>query len=190
MLGLALLQPIQGLDDRVQRAVQQGRGPALDRVMQAATDLGRRDVLPTMLLAIAVLDPVAGPATARLAIVGLAATNIVVEVLRRVVDRPRPSGEHTPAKASFPSGHAASAACLAWILSRRWPRFAWVAWPVAAAVAWSRIVLNRHYLSDVVAGVAIGLACTWLVLRVPALKATPWRRAREDQPAPAAAGSA
>jgi hypothetical protein len=45
LLALALLQPIEQLDRAVQRAVQERRSPTLDRVMQAATDLGRRDLV-------------------------------------------------------------------------------------------------------------------------------------------------
>jgi undecaprenyl-diphosphatase len=168
LLALALVQPIEQMDGAVQRAVQDHRGPALDRVMHAATDLGRRDIVAGALLAIAVLDPV-GPGVARLALVGLAGTNLVVEGLKFAVDRPRPDGEHKRANASFPSSHAASAFCIAWILWRRWRRLGWVFWPVAIAVAWSRVYLNRHYLSDVVCGAAIGWFCTWALLNLRAL---------------------
>jgi undecaprenyl-diphosphatase len=166
LLALALLQPVEHLDGMVQRAVQSRRTPALDRVMRAATDLGRRDIVAGALLAIAVLDPVGGPAVARLAIIGLAGTNLVVEALKISVNRPRPDGERKRTNASFPSSHAASAICIAWIMWRRWRRLGWVLWPVAVAVAWSRVYLNRHYLSDVVCGAAIGWLCTWAILKV------------------------
>jgi undecaprenyl-diphosphatase len=169
LLALALLQPVDTLDVRIQRAVQDHRAPLMDRVMQTATDLGRRDVLAGALLGIAVLDPVQGPALARLAIAALVGTNLVVEGLKFTVNRPRPDGERKHSNASFPSGHAASAVCLAWILTRRWRRLGWFLWPLAGAVAWSRVYLNRHYLSDVVVGIAIGLLCTWAILRVRAL---------------------
>lgn len=170
LLALALFQPVEQLDGAVQRAVQSRRTPALDRVMQAATDLGRRDIVAGALLAIAVLDPMEGPAVARLAIVGLAGTNLIVEALKLAVDRTRPDGERKRSNASFPSSHAASAVCVAWILWRRWRRLGWVLWPIAIAVAWSRVYLNRHYLSDVVGGVAIGWLCTWAILRLRALE--------------------
>lgn len=170
LLALALLQPVEQVDGLVQRAVQSHRTPALDRLMQAATDLGRRDIVVGALLAIAVLDPVAGPGVARLAIVGLAGTNLVVEALKLAVNRPRPDGERKRSNSSFPSSHAASAVCIAWILSRRWRRLGWALWLVALAVAWSRIYLNRHHLSDVVCGGAIGGLCTWAVLKVKALQ--------------------
>lgn len=184
VIALALLQPIEGLDLRVQRAVQERRSPALDRVMQTATDLGRRDVVAGALLGIAVLDPVQGPALARLAIVALVGTNLVVEGLKLAVGRPRPDGERKRSNASFPSGHAASAMCMAWILARRWPRAGVFLWILAAVVAWSRIVLNRHYLSDVVCGAAVGLVCAWAAFQVPGLDPARQAGRRARDPAP------
>jgi undecaprenyl-diphosphatase len=169
LLALGLLQPVAALDEQVQREVQRHRSPGLDRVMQAATDLGRHDLLAGTLLAVAILDPVAGPAVARVAVVGLAGTNLVVEGLKWSVNRTRPDGDRTRSNSSFPSSHAASAVCVAWIFARRWPRLTVVWWAIALAVAWSRVYLNRHYLSDVVCGAAIGLLCTAALFRVKAL---------------------
>ena len=39
-------------------------------------------------------------------------------------------------------------------------------WLLALIVCFSRIYLNRHFLSDVLCGVAIGVACTWLTFRL------------------------
>ena len=182
LLGFALLQPVVDLDLAVQQAVQARRNPTLDRVMQAVSNLGHRDVLYGSLLALAVLDPV-GPGTARLAVAALIATNLVAEGLKRVINRPRPNGERKRSDASFPSGHAASALSLAWILTRRWRRLAVFWWALAVTVAWSRVYINRHYLSDVVAGAGIGLLCTWGVLRLQARMAA--RAAvRASRPAP------
>lgn len=96
--------------------------------------------------------------------------------VNRFVQRPRPLGGHgfiTGTGFSFPSGHAAGAmvffGLLAYLLLRRLP-------PqhhrdtVAAAVALvtvvglSRAVLQVHYLSDVLAGYALG--AFWLVLGI------------------------
>lgn len=184
LLALALLQPVQQLDDAVQTAVQAHRTPALDRLMQAATNLGRRDLVAGALLGVAVLDPVAGPAVARLAIVGLAGTNLVVQALKLATNRTRPDGAHERSNSSFPSSHAASAVCLAWIFARRWPRLSVVLWLAALVVAWSRVHLNRHYLSDVVGGAGIGLLCTWALFQVRALDPRAGREIGASDPVP------
>jgi undecaprenyl-diphosphatase len=147
--------------------------------MQAATDLGRKDVLFGLLLGVAVLDPAAGPATARLALSSLVVTNVAVEGLKRAVDRPRPVGPHQRSNASFPSGHAASAFALAVIFARRWKRWAIGFWLLAATVAFSRLYLDRHYLSDVLVAAVIGIVCATLLTRWP--PASSWRFGRRLQ---------
>ena len=165
LLALALLNPVEQLDWMVQRQVQQSRGPLLERPMRGLTDFGRPVNVLGGLLGIAILDRAAGPATARLALLALAATNLVVEGAKRAFFRVRPDGERKRSNASFPSSHAANAFALAAVLARRWRRPAPAFWIWAAATAWSRVYLNRHFLSDIVVGAAIGLACTWLIVR-------------------------
>ena len=165
-LVLSLLSGVAGLDDATRDAVQRLRSPLGNTIFQGATDLGRRDILAFGLLGIAAFGGPQGPALARVALVSLAGSNLVAEGLKRVVRRTRPDGDTNPNNASFPSGHATSAAALAMVLSRRWRRGTALFCALALIVAFSRIYLNRHYLSDVVAGVAIGLVCTWLTIRL------------------------
>jgi membrane-associated phospholipid phosphatase len=74
--------------------------------------------------------------------------------LKYSVQRTRPDGTSF----SFPSGHAATTFASATVLQRH---FGWKAgvpaYAVASLVATSRIRDNRHYLSDVVFGAAIGM---------------------------------
>jgi undecaprenyl-diphosphatase len=181
LLVLALLGPIQRLDDAAIAAVQAARTPALERPMRAASDAGRPVVVFGGLLAVALLDGAKGVTTARLALLALLPTNLIVEGLKRATDRTRPDGEHKRSNASFPSSHAANAFALATVLARRWRRWAPAWFAVAGIVAFSRVYLNRHYVSDVMVGAAIGVACALLV--------EAWQ-ARRRVAAPAAAPAA
>jgi len=181
LLVLALLSPVESLDLAVQRGVQQSRTPWLEPWMRGASGVGRPANVLAALLGIALFDAAAGPATVRLALAALLPTNLVVEGVKRAVNRPRPDGEHKRSNASFPSSHAANAAAIAWVLSRRWRRLAPAFWALALIVSYSRIYLDRHYLSDVVVGLAIGAACAWLALRLMRPRGG---AAREGGPAP------
>lgn len=157
LLVLALWSPIQALDESVRDAVQAARQPELERPMRWASDIGKPAVALGSLLVISVFDASAGPGTARLALGALAGTNLAVEGLKRLTFRARPDGEHKRSNAAFPSSHAANAFTLAMVLARRWRRWAPLFVTGATIIAFSRIYLNRHWLSDVVAGIALGV---------------------------------
>ncbi len=74
--------------------------------------------------------------------------------LKQVVRRDRPEGTGF----SFPSGHTATAFASATVLQRR---FGWKAgipaYGIATYVAASRVEMQRHYLSDVAFGAALGI---------------------------------
>lgn len=70
------------------------------------------------------------------------------------VGRTRPNGSNT---LSFPSGHSSAAFTAATIVDHHYGRVASVAaYATASFVAASRLDSNKHYLSDVVAGAALG----------------------------------
>lgn len=98
---------------------------------------------------------------------------IVVALLKAWFDRPRPdagSAVPLPDSAAFPSGHAAAGAAslgaLAVLAAERLPSRRARIWlwatvvATGVAVGLSRIALNVHYLTDVLAGWCLGLA--WL----------------------------
>jgi membrane-associated phospholipid phosphatase len=71
---------------------------------------------------------------------------------------------------SFPSGHSVTAFALAYVLARLYPKASPVFYGLAAMVAFSRVYLASHFLSDIVAGAAFGLLAGWVVCRL----AAPW----------------
>jgi membrane-associated phospholipid phosphatase len=89
--------------------------------------------------------------------------------LKQLIDRARPEIEAVAATLgpSFPSGHtstaAASWAAFALVAGRWWGRPAWPALTggavaIAVAVAASRVLLDVHWLTDVLGGLALGWA--------------------------------
>jgi undecaprenyl-diphosphatase len=75
---------------------------------------------------------------------------------------------------SFPSGHALHVGALARTAHEVVPRRLWpLLWPALAGLAVSRVLLLAHYPSDVVGGLALGLAVDEAVARVMPPKPTP-----------------
>jgi membrane-associated phospholipid phosphatase len=93
----------------------------------------------------------------------------VTNLTKIIVDRPRPNIHRLTgfSGASFPSGHAATAAAtfaaVAFLVGRgRTPRvkalLAAGAAAIAVGVATTRVLLGVHWMTDVLAGLAIGWA--------------------------------
>jgi len=109
---------------------------------------------------------------ATLAVALLFATIVADYALKPAFDRTRPFVASPavlviggrPHDASFPSGHAANAFAAALVLSTTVPSGRMVWWPLAIAIAYSRVYLGVHYPLDVIGGAVVGLVCSALVV--------------------------
>jgi undecaprenyl-diphosphatase len=94
-----------------------------------------------------------------------ALSHLPVQILKRLVARPRPSDAFgrplalvpLPDPFSFPSGHAAAATAVAMTVAVAHPWLAPVALPLAVLVSYSRVALRVHHPGDVLAGMVLGL---------------------------------
>jgi undecaprenyl-diphosphatase len=129
-------------------------------------------------------------------IAGAALIFIGVHVLKEVVDRPRPGGGLIGVSgSSFPSAHAAYSTFYVWlavtIVLRLRPGMARGAAVIAAGIALtalvglSRVYLGVHYLSDVSAGWALGIASFSLCAAVALIVTTVRQNAGGAAPRPA-----
>jgi undecaprenyl-diphosphatase len=114
------------------------------------------------------LVPLLGEGTARAAalhaLAGLALSHVVVQLVKRNVERPRPSSGvrcetlvAEPPCFSFPSGHATAAMSVAFMYAAAFPAYAVPLLALAVAVGFSRVRLGVHYPGDVLAGQLIAL---------------------------------
>jgi membrane-associated phospholipid phosphatase len=105
----------------------------------------------------------------------LVGSGLAIEAMKEVFERPRPVWDQPFAleeSFSYPSGHASGSTVgygmLAYCVALRWKSWRRRLGLVTGLAAWvlligfSRIYLGVHYLSDVLAGYALGLA--WLAL--------------------------
>ena len=103
---------------------------------------------------------------------GIGGLAVVVFAVKFIFKRQRPAGEwgniyRSTDPHSFPSGHAARAfmiAILGTLLTPPW--FAVVLWLWAPLVAFSRVSMGVHYLSDIIAGAVLGILVAFFGLQI------------------------
>lgn len=177
-LLLAFGNTLAAFDLQVTNYLHARRTPPVSRALQFISDAhGTARILgATLLLVVWRLYRRDRAAAISLAVVPIG--QLLNAGLKLVFQRPRPLVPEPLAHLitySFPSGHAAASTlfygtlCLLVLQRVRSP--AWRAAAVTGAVAmivlvtFSRVYLGAHYLSDVVAGIAVGAACVAAFLR-------------------------
>jgi undecaprenyl-diphosphatase len=175
---------VAAFDERVDRAFDRLRGhPAADRLFYGASALGDHGLIWLIFSAARALRseddrPYAVRAAAGVGIESVLVNGVIKTFFRR--SRPsepvaRPLPLRQPLTSSFPSGHATSAFCAAALLSDGDPLRP-LYYATAVVVAWSRVYVKIHHASDVVGGIAIGVALGRLGRRLVPL--APVRRRR------------
>jgi membrane protein DedA with SNARE-associated domain/membrane-associated phospholipid phosphatase len=172
------------LDPTVERFFVMHRVGVATTFMRDVTWLGSSAVLVPLVLAVALYVAIRrrDPSSAVGLVVALAGAILLSQLVKGVVDRPRPPAAQRLVQTSgwaFPSGHATDATAawgmLALVASaRRTVRVRAALWGGAAVIVLvvgvSRLYLGAHWLTDVLAGFAGGMA--WVMSVVAGLLLT------------------
>ncbi|HKE90101.1 MAG TPA: phosphatase PAP2 family protein [Gemmatimonadales bacterium] len=156
------------LDQAVVMSVAGHRTDLLNALAVNFTALGSAPVITLVTLFVTLYALAAGRQRIALALLWTPLSFLLDEVLKLLFQHPRPTMAiiAIPDSYSFPSGHAVAASALYTTLAliaaqserRRRPRriIVWAGVLVPIVVAWSRVYLGVHYLSDVVGGLLLG----------------------------------
>lgn len=173
--GLAVGAAFQ-FDEAVRDFLSQHQNPTLNALMRGVSRVGdwpAHVALGLLLLGIAWRCGSKKWMRSFLSIfIALALAGVVGRAIKIATARPRPSvkveqvshrSRFSSKYHSFPSGHVAASAAFFGVLifARRRVGLACMAIPVL--IGFSRLYIGAHYLSDAVAGLAIGLMCASLV---------------------------
>lgn len=110
-------------------------------------------------------------------LVAVFGTSIISMLLKRLLGRVRPGREqagrflgptwrHANYRESFPSSHSACAIAMSVILAQLYPGAVLIFWILGITTAVLRYLMDAHWPSDVLGGVALGYAAanlTWLL---------------------------
>jgi membrane-associated phospholipid phosphatase len=173
VIGTALV-----LDPRVHAWAAQSKCHTIDALVAILNPIGSG---VTLLIACIMLTAICRAlpssrlqAAAWTAALAFTFAGVIEFTIKHLVGRPRPDtamafatlGSHAVAETdSFPSGHATSVFAVATVFAAFYPWLRWPLYALAAAVAVGRVYLERHYMSDILAGAVIGIAIASLLLR-------------------------
>lgn len=167
---------VDRFDDLVDRAwgkAFRGR-PAVDRIFYLASELGDFSLIWHLVgVAQGLRSERDTDAALRLGVILLGESLLVNQGIKRLVNRPRPAPVEPrpmhvrkPLTSSFPSGHASSAFTAAGVLSAHDPALKPIYYGIAAVVATSRVHVQVHHASDVIAGAALGAVLAKVAVRL------------------------
>ncbi len=168
-VGYVALRTADGreLDERLFKAANAGRGDAVDRAFSAITEAGS---LYAATASAGVLALLGRRREGGRALAGAAATWLLLQGIKRGVDRPRPFVANpddarrmiaVPRGTSWPSSHPAVLTTFTRVAARELgvgPLARTALTGLDASVAASRVYLGVHYPSDVVSGLLFGRA--------------------------------
>lgn len=168
------------LDAPIRSTLQDFHLPAILRLMQVLTWIGASWVL--MVTALILLGIGVWRRYERLkeagvrGLIALAGASVVVEVIKHLSGRPRPrlvdagvfgwGPSFENGHDSFPSGHTTLTFALAMVLSSLYPAARWIWTAAAVLVAVTRVYIDAHFASDVLAGSVLGVLIGWKASRL------------------------
>jgi len=166
------------MEERILLWIQAHGHPVLDVVFRMSHELGTRQFCIGLVLAMVAISAVRENWREWILWLGLGLTTLLIELgLKPLFGRARPDLWEGPihyTSLSMPSGHAVASATffplLAWTVGRWFPRIRKYAYVVAGVlvlyVGFGRLYLGVHWPTDVLVGWTLGLAQTWVAIRL------------------------
>ena len=161
-----MFQKLNRIDNKVVERMSAIHRPVLDKIMVYLTYAGTGAFIWWAVLVIPFLITKRFRETSAILTAALGFNYLLGEIIiKKSVGRARPSTKISdedmkiskPKDHSFPSGHSASSFCAFTVTLWCCPVWVWLpALALASAIAFSRMYLRVHYLTDVIGGVVLG----------------------------------
>lgn len=166
-----MLSKIKKIEEDILSLFAKIQTPLLNKIMVFFTVIGNGGTI-WLLISIPLLVNYSSRIRGIKLIISLALAGFLGEIIiKRLVCRIRPSEDLEPEELlikrpktySFPSGHTASSVSASLTISFCFPYLTIPAFLLASLIATSRLYLQVHYPSDVLAGAVLGAICSLLV---------------------------
>lgn len=161
------------LDDDIRQKIQEIWSPSLNKLIIWITDFGAEfSVFLSLIIVCIYFGFKKQGLDIRFFLSAMFGSIVLFAVIKELVGRERPTSMMViESDLSFPSGHATIATIIAWFVylvfvrdmygvSKRVLTIFCLSYPLL--MSFTRVYLNVHYLSDVIAGIALGTC--WMII--------------------------
>jgi len=156
----------ENLDEYISRRIREDlTSPTMDKTMDGFTKLGSSEVTPIILVGLYTLGDDKLQQTTKLSTYSIASGMLTCALIKLAVNRERPCGNTSRINSSFPSGHVTGAFAFTYVMVKKYPKTAIPLYLTASTIAFSRVYLGKHYLTDTIAGSILGIASGWLMMK-------------------------
>lgn len=156
----------ENIDESLSRQIRENfNSPFMDKTMKGFTELGSYEATSVILIGMYTFGNDKLRNTTKLSTFSVIGAVSVCSLLKWAVNRERPCGNTSRFNSSFPSGHATGAFAFSYIIAKQYPKLTIPLYLTAATIAFSRVYLGKHYVTDVLAGSALGTASGWIVMK-------------------------
>lgn len=162
------------MDLQIDIWLQSIHNPVFDAIGQLLNILGEKGFIFILIAVIMIINKKTRTAGIVL-FVALALTGLCTEVLKELVERPRPFVAYPSIEplyhedslySSFPSGHTSMAFAFATIIAIFYKKWTYIVFGFAILMAFSRMYGFVHYPTDVIAGAMVGIICSIIVYKI------------------------
>lgn len=170
-----MFQKIQAVDIYILEYIQSNfKSPFLDKTMPFISTIGNIGLIWIALIIILLLTQKYRK-TSIITMSALIMGTILGEgLLKHIIGRQRPPIDligiklliPKPTTFSFPSGHTTSSFAVAGVIAKYVKKMKIPAFFIASCIAFSRLYLFVHYPSDVLAGIILGLTCSYAAIYI------------------------
>lgn len=166
---------IQNFDNSILLYINDKKhGQIMNKIMLGFTYMGNGGTIWIIIAAFLLIDKTNRMAGAAVILTLIISTIIGQGIIKHIVRRRRPCNNREngdllirkPLDYSFPSGHTLSSFAAAQVLSVYFTKYEMIFLIIAFFIALSRIYLQVHYPTDIIAGIVLGLFCSRLIFLI------------------------
>lgn len=154
------------LDNRITEQMDKLSSQNLDLIMKPLEDLTSFPTYAAIFYTLSLFGKEKEEKIVKLAVISFFGSSFLTWGIKGIVNRERPNKEITSRfNSSFPSGHITNYYSVAHLFAKEYPKYSIYLYSFGLLLGFSRIYLKKHYLTDVVAGIIIGISISEFIYK-------------------------